>query len=257
MSRGATGDMDLFIAALARELEDGEQVHVGANQVEVALAAQLARRLWAPRLRMNVAGCWLLGLERDLSVVGCFSYEPAVVNGRTATFWQARVFDDLRRPPIVFAGGLQVDSRGNANLIGIRDGTGWRLRGPGSAGLPTLTTFAPRFYVIVPRHEERFLVEEVSEVSVVGEPAARARRGLDPGALRAVITPLARFEPIPEGLVLTELVAGVSVAEVAEHTGFEVRAAASVATRSPLSAEERVALAELRAAVSVNSGAER
>lgn len=249
-------DNDLFIAAMARELSDGEQLHVGANQVDVALAAQLARRLWAPRLRMNAAGCWLLGLEADLATLGCCSYETSLVSRRSANFWQARVFDDLWRAPIVFAGGLQVDSRGNANLIGIPDGGGWTLRGPGSAGLSTLTTFAPRFYAIVPQHDPRCLVERVAAVSVVGDPAERERLGMEPHALRAVITPLARFEPGPGGLVLSELAPGWSAAAVAERTGFRLREADEVRVRPELTDAERDAIAELRAIVKRNRGKE-
>ena len=174
---------------------------------------------------------------------------------RRSNFWQARVFDDLLRAPIVFAGGLQVDRRGNANLIGVRKGGRLVVRGPGSAGLPTLTTFAPRFYIICPVHEPRFLVEEVSEVSVLGDPPARAQVGLEPAALRAVITPLARFEPSPEGLVLTELAAGTDRDQVAAKTGFEIVEGPTVSERTPLSAAEREVIDELqRAAIAHVSG---
>jgi len=247
-------ETDLLIAAIARELVDGDRLHVGANQIHVAVAAQLARRLWAPHLLMNVAGNWLLGLERDLEIVGRCAYETEVVDARSATFWQARVFDDLRRAPIVFGGGLQIDARGNANLIGIRrnGGTGWRLRGPGSAGLPTLTTFAPRFYLVALQHDRRSLVDAVSDISVLGDPVERERLGLHPFALRAVLTPLARFEPTRQGLELTELSEGVDRDEVAERTGFEVHAARQVRTRPGLTDDERAVLAEVREAVERN-----
>ncbi len=243
---------DLFIAAIARELKAGEQLHVGANQTDVALAAHLARRLWAPGLRMNAGGSWLLGLDSDLDVLGRSSYEPLLVEERASSFWQARAFDDLLRAPIVFAGGLQVDSRGNANLAGIRDGDGWSLRGPGSAGLPTLTTFAKRFYLVIPDHQPRFLVDRVSAISVVGDPDARRDLGLDPAALRAVITPLARFEPTPDGLLLTELSPGVEESTVSDMTGFEIRAGAELRRRPGLSPDEREGLAELRARATRN-----
>jgi glutaconate CoA-transferase subunit B len=242
-----------YIAAIAHELRDGDRLHVGANQVDVALAAHLARRLWAPRLRCNVAGCWALRDPRDTALLGRNSYERDLVADRRSTFWQARVFDDLWRTPIVFAGGLQVDGHGNANLIGVRDGERLLVRGPGSAGLPTLTTFAPRFYLICPVHEPRFLVSEVSAISVVGDPARRAQLGLDPNALTAVITPLARFEPSPDGLVLTEVAAGGSVEEVALRTSFEVREGEAVRQRPTVTNEEAEVLDELMAAAERNA----
>jgi acyl CoA:acetate/3-ketoacid CoA transferase beta subunit len=242
-----------YIAAIARELHDGERLHVGANQVDVAVAAHLARRLWAPRLRSNIAGCWALGDERDTTLLGRSSYERDLVAGRRSTFWQARVFDDLLRAPIVFAGGLQVDGRGNANLIGVRDGERLVVRGPGSAGLPTLTTFASRFYLICPVHEPRFLVPEVSAVSVVGDPVKRAQLGLDPKALTAVITPLARFEPSAAGLVLTEIVAGMTPDELASRTGFELRHEGTIRERPRVTAEEAQILDGLLAAADRNA----
>jgi acyl CoA:acetate/3-ketoacid CoA transferase beta subunit len=243
-----------YIAAIAHELHDGERLHVGANQVDVAAAAHLARRLWAPRLRCNIAGCWAMRGPLDTALLGRNSYERDLVADRRATFWQARVFDDLRRTAIVFAGGLQVDGRGNANLIGIRDGDRLVVRGPGSAGLPTLTTFAPRFYMICPSHEPRFLVPAVSAVSVVGDPAARERVGLDPNALTAVITPLARFEPSPDGLVLTETAPGVGIDEVASRTGFELCVARDVRERPAVTAQEAELLDEILAAADRNAG---
>ena len=88
-----------FIASIARELHDGERLHVGANQVDVAIAAHLARRLWAPRLRCNIAGCWALRDPRDTTLLGRNAYERDLVADRRSTFWQARVFDDQWRAP--------------------------------------------------------------------------------------------------------------------------------------------------------------
>lgn len=241
------GPTDLLIAAMAREIRDGDRVFVGTNQNEVALAAHLARRLWAPRLKFWASSTAHLDPAQDLLRVGRRTLDPVLVAGRDSTFWQGHAFDDALRAPIVFAGGLQVDSRGNANLAGIRDRDGWKLRGPGSAGLPSLTALAERFFIMVPVHEPRFLVQECSALSVIGDPGARAAVGLRADALVAVITPLARFEPSADGLILTERGAGITVAQLAERTGFDVRPGANVVERAPLSEQERAVLDELRA----------
>jgi acyl CoA:acetate/3-ketoacid CoA transferase beta subunit len=248
----ADGLQDLLTAAMARELHDGDRLFVGANQNDVFLAACLARRLWAPTLKFWASGMAHLDPARTLGRVGRSTLDPVLVAGRDSTFWQAHAFDDALRAPLVFAGGLQVDSRGNANLAGIHDGERWVLRGPGSAGLPSLTALAERFFIMVPVHDRRFLVPECSLVSVVGDPAARAAAGLPPDALQAVMTPLGRFEPSPDGLVLTEIAPGLTVDGVAERTGWPMRAAAEVRERAPLSHDEAATLAELRAAVANN-----
>jgi glutaconate CoA-transferase subunit B len=243
---------DLFIASLARELDDGDRLFVGANQIDVALAAHLARRLWAPGLKFWASSMAHLDRSQDGLRVGRSTLDSVLVTGRDSTFWQAHAFDDALRAPLVFAGGLQVDARGNANLAGIRGGDGWKLRGPGSAGLPSLTALATRFFIMVPAHDPRFLVQECSAISVVGDPVARRRLGLVPGALQAVLTPLARLEVDEDGLVLTETIEGMSVADVQAQTGFELRTRDEVGTRAALTPEEQRTLARLRDASTQN-----
>jgi glutaconate CoA-transferase, subunit B len=243
---------DLLVAAMARELHDGDRLFVGTNQPAVSLAAHLARRLWAPRLRFWASSVAHLDVSQDLNRVGRATLDPILIAGRDATFWQARAFDDALRAPLVFAGGLQVDARGNANLAGLRGGEGWKLRGPGSAGLPSLTALAERFFIMVPVHEPRFLVHECSAVSVLGDPVARAQWGMKPDALIAVITPLARFEPTPDGLVLTETAGGLTATEIGDRTGFPVRTAGKVAQRTALAGPEAAVLDELRVAAARN-----
>ncbi|HEY1510969.1 MAG TPA: hypothetical protein VGF93_18310 [Solirubrobacteraceae bacterium] len=243
---------DLLIAAIARELQDDDRLFIGTNQLDVALAAFMARRLWAPKLKFWASSMAHLDPSQDLLRVGRRTLDPVLVAGRDSTFWQAHAFDDALRAPLVFAGGLQVDSRGNANLAGIRDGGGWKLRGPGSAGLPSLTALAERFFIMIPVHEPRFLVAQCSALSVLGDPVAREAAGLAPDALVAVLTPLARFEPSRDGLVLTEIAPQSTVEEVNRCTGWELRQAAEVGQRAPLSEAESRVLAELRAATEQN-----
>lgn len=244
---------DLFIVTLAREMTGDQPVFVGTNQIDLALAAFLARRLWAPRLRFWASGMAQIDPSMDLLTVGRRSYDNVLIGVRGSTFWQAKAFDDGLRAPVVFAGGLQVDRGGNANLVGIPDEAGgWKLRGPGSAGLPSLTAFARRFYIMVPKHDPRFLVEACTRISVVGDPEMRAAAGLRPDALVAVISPLATFVPSSDGLVLSQLSPGVSREALAERTGFEIRDTGNVAERPGLTGEEAEALAVLRRATAIN-----
>jgi acyl CoA:acetate/3-ketoacid CoA transferase beta subunit len=115
-----------------------------------------------------------------------------------------------------------------------------------------LTALAERFFIMIPVHQPRFLVEQCSALSVIGDPVARKAAGLSPNALVAVITPLARFEPSPDGLVLTETAPGMSVEEIDELTGWDVRSAAELREREPLTDAEARALAQLRTAIEKN-----
>jgi glutaconate CoA-transferase subunit B len=236
---------ELYVVALAREISDGMRLHVGANQPDVMLAALLARRLWAPRLRVVMLTDFLLHPPQTTHHLDRRCYAPALVEARRASFQQASPFDDLLRTPTMFGGGLQIDRRGNANLTGIRSGSRYKLRGPGSAGLPTLTSTASTFFIACPRHDAKSLVDRVDEVSILGDPVARRALGLKPRSLQAVITPLASFAPSDDGLVLTEITAGVDLSDVQRATGFPLRTDGIPALRRPVAPEEHSAMAEL------------
>lgn len=244
----------LYLAALAREMRDGDRVFLGANQNDAAMAAYAARRLWAPKLKLWANGMAQLDPAQDALRVGRGNYDNVLVAGRDATFWQARAFDDALRAPVVFAGGLQVDGRGDANLAGVpgQDG-GWKLRGPGSAGLSSLTALADRFYLAVAHHTPLVLVERCAALSVLGDRAAREAAGMRPDALHALITPLARFEPTDDGLVLAEISPGVTVEDVAERTGFAVRPAEGLRERPAVTTEEASTFAALAASAAANA----
>jgi acyl CoA:acetate/3-ketoacid CoA transferase beta subunit len=243
---------DSLVVAMARELHDGDRLFTGVNQHDAVLAAALARRLWAPHLRFWAAGTPAVDRALDEQLVGRPSFDPILYAGRGAFFWQARAFDSMgTRSPICFAGGLQVDARGDANLAGLQTDGQWTLRGPGSAGLPSLTAWPGRFYLLVADHSPRTLVQQCSAVSVVGDPVRREALGMDPLALHAVLTPLARFEPSADGLVLTEVEPGWSVDDIAARTGFPLRAS-DVRERERPRDDELTALATLRDAAARN-----
>ena len=231
-------DLDrLYVAALAREMRNEDTLHVGASQEDVWIAARLATSLWAPRMRLVAGGSFLLSRGDSQDVIPR-TYSRDHIAARSATFRQSFVFDDLKRSRVVFAGGMQVDSRGNANIVGIYDEDRLVVRGPGSGGLPTLTSFSERFYLTVPAHTPRVMIPRVSRVSVLGDPEERRKVGLPADSLFAVITPLARFEPTQAGLRLTEIAPGWSVDDVARETGFPIVVAEELAVRGSLTSDE-------------------
>jgi acyl CoA:acetate/3-ketoacid CoA transferase beta subunit len=225
----------MYVAALARELTSDDTVHVGASQSDVWLACALAQALWAPELRVVAAGTYLLSSGQTRHQLSARTYDPRLITVREGTFQQSRVFHDLRRDRVVFAGGIQMDRRGNANLIGIYDGDRLTFRGPGSGGLPTLTSHAKRFYLTTTTHNARTLVEQVSRVSVLGDPQRRADSGLHRDSMAGLITPLARFNQGTDGLQVVEIAPGLSVEDLARQTGFKLELGESVKVRKKLS----------------------
>jgi glutaconate CoA-transferase subunit B len=244
-----SAEQDLYLIALARQMRSGDIVHVGASQFDVWQAAEVARGLWAPDLRL-FAGCGF-HLKPSIGRGGGLSlhrtYARDLIAARHAVFMQSRDFDDLRRTRVSFAGGMQVDERGNANLIAIMAG-GKIVRGPGSAGLPSLTSHAERFFIAVPRHNKRTLVSKVDRISVLGDRRVREAVGLPPCSLQEVITPLASFRQGWDGLEVIATSPGVGRDDLQRNTGFDIRMHPDCTERAPLTVAEQEALALVRTA---------
>lgn len=237
---------DFFTLAMARNVRDGDIMHVGAAQGEVWRAVEIARRLHAPRVRVAAAGTYLLDRDRiEPRLMSARTYTRDVAEAREATLNQSHFFGDLHYDRVCFPGAIEVDRLGNGNLIGFTT-KGRNVRGPGSAGLTTLTSFSTRFYFALRRHAPTTLVETVAKISVLGDPALRRRWGYAPLGLHEVITPWASFRQTETGLKLAAVTPGASVEEVAAITGFAIRTTEDFGPRAAISPDERAALDAIR-----------
>ncbi|MGE0797672.1 MAG: hypothetical protein AB7G13_00640 [Lautropia sp.] len=237
---------DLYLLTLARHIRDDDIVHVGGGQADVRAAAEVARLLWAPAVRMIVFGTYFLGRARHPELMAERTYSR-LARSSYPVLNQTNVFDDLSRGRVAFPGGMQIDQRGNGNLIGVLSGSGKYIRGPGSGGLTTLTSQTDRFFFAVARHTPALFVPRVHRISVLGDPVARAAMGLPCPGLHEVVTPLASFRPSAEGLRLVSVSPGVSAADAQRGTGFPVDLDPAFAERVAPSSEEQAALRHVRA----------
>jgi glutaconate CoA-transferase subunit B len=142
-----------------------------------------------------------------------------------------------------FVGALQVDPHGNTNLLGISDGEGgFKLRGAGSVGTPSVTAVAKSFNILVNRHDTRTFVETCDFVScpgwLDGSDGARQRLGLL-GGPELCLTPKALLDfDENRRLRLRSVHPGQSVDDVIASTGFELVVPDSVPTTDPPSEQE-------------------
>ena len=247
-------EIETLTLLISRELRDGDRVHVGANQDLVLNAVALAHDTRGILVNLTaVGGRWFGAPER---AVGLPTYSRATVEAFDAPLDQERAFDDLQRPPIVFAGGLQVDRTGNVNLIGIgRDGQSWKVRGPGSAGLPSLTGLSDTYFAYVAKHDPKTLVESVEFVSAVGSPRLRRELGLPTVTRGAVLTPLCRFAWDGDFLVVTHRVPGISIDELRARTPFDLNLEPAPPYIDPLSETELAWLEQTARAITANERA--
>jgi glutaconate CoA-transferase, subunit B len=238
---------ELFAILLARDLRPEDRtIMVGANMPMARAAAVLANLTTHPDARVLIGlGVHGLGDGGDPPGVYPFVFDPRSLVGE-ALMWQGRVFDDMSRPDVFFVGGLQLDRRGNINLFGIRDGDGgWKMRGPGSLALATMSTSCRGYYIVMPSHDPRTFVEQVDLISALGDRAERERLKLPGGGIRLILSPLGVFGVDDDGEVrVHSLHAGVSADDVRAATGWAIEVGDDVPVTTPPTADELRTLRE-------------
>jgi glutaconate CoA-transferase, subunit B len=244
---------ELFAVLLARDLRPEDRtIMVGANMPMARAAAVMANLTTHPWARIYVGYC-VVGLGDGGRPPGVypFLFDPRTLVGE-AIMDVAHNFDDARRrPDVFFVGGMQLDQRGNLNLIGIPDGEGgWKTRGPGSIAQPTISTNCAGYYIVMPNHSPRTFVDRVALISALGDRTERARLKFPGGGVRLVLSPLGVFDFDEVGdMRARSLHEGVTRAEVAQATGFPLHMPDEVpVTRAPTDDE----LAILRERVDVH-----
>lgn len=244
VSRRPASLNELFAILLARDMREGDRtIMVGANMPMARAAAVMANLTTHPDARILIGlGVQCLGDGGAPPAVHPFLFDPRTLAAEALMF-QAEVFDDTSRPDVFFFSGLQVDRRGNLNLFGIPDASGgWKMRGPGSVALATMSTNCRGYYIVMPRHDPRTFVERVALISALGDSRERARLRFPGGGPRLVLSPLGVFDFDHEGdLRVRSLHEGVTAAAVQEATGFELAVPADT-PQTPMPTGEELAL---------------
>jgi glutaconate CoA-transferase, subunit B len=138
------------------------------------------------------------------------------------------------RVQVAFLGAAQVDRHANLNSTVIGDYERPRTRLPGAGGAPEIAIGCAEVVVIAP-HTPRTFVERLDFRTTTG---ARTTH---------VITDLGVLEPRAGELTLTTLHPGVTVQQVRDATGWELRVAPALARSEPPTERELRALEELLA----------
>ena len=136
------------------------------------------------------------------------------------------------RIQVAFLGAAQIDRHANLNSTVIGDYDHPKTRLPGAGGAPEIAIGCEEVVVIAP-HSPRTFVPEVDFLTTAGERTT------------LVITDLGVLEPRDGELELTTLHPGVTVDQVREATGWDLRVADELATTPEPTDEELSALREL------------
>lgn len=233
----------VMAAALARDIPDGSFALCGMHG-EIGLAAcLLAQRTHAPNLWLQLDGGGVINPR--------LSHVPHTVNDWRLTAGAEAIVSglsgmwNLSRPRLTFEffGGLEVDQRGNLNLIGVPG-----LRGPGGAAGMAAARYA-FFYTYLHRHDERVFVPQVRHITAPGNLSGRRVRvsaGLLGGGPRLVVSPLGVFDfSGPDGIMrAVSIHSGADADLLASSTGFALDLD-DVRETPPLTEEEHATLREL------------
>ena len=230
---------EVMIHNLARTVADGTLVFHGFGSPLVQLALHLARRTRAPNLAL-VAGA-TYALNPSPPFLTPTSNDWALDRGAEAALDIEELFDLAAsgRMSRMFLSGAQIDRRGNSNVTRLGSGEKLALKLPGGGGGCNLSCDVERVTLWTAAHRSalaaggtrRFrLVEKCDFVTNLGHPAPGSRsraalghRGLGPDWL---VTELGLFDFDGDGeLRLRALYPDTTLDDIAEHTGFRVRAA--------------------------------
>jgi len=216
--------------AAARLLHDAASVFIGVGRPSTA--AILARMVHNPRL--------VLVYESGTIGAKPFHIPLSIGDGELAETADAVVsvpemfnyWIGPGRVQVAFLGAAQVDPRANLNSTVIGDYEHPTTRLPGAGGAPEIATGCQEVVVIAP-HNRRTFVEKLDFKTTSGDRTT------------LVITDLGVLEPIDGELTLTTLHPGVTVEQVREGTGWELRVPDKLGVSAAPSVEELEALREL------------
>ena len=225
----------LMVTAAAREITDGEVVFVGMRLP--LLGFLLAKSTHAP----NAIGVYELGIVRDT-----VAHQPILTMGDLPNLnraqWLADTADAMAllqqgTVDVSFIGGAQVDRFGNLNTSYIGGIKNVKTRLPGSGGACDLACLARR-HIIVMNHQKRRFVPRVDYITSPGFGSGggwRAKNGLLRGGPSAVITTLGvlRFEPETGEMLLSSIHPGVSIDQIHQNTGWQLKVAPDLETTPP------------------------
>lgn len=217
---------ELMAVTLARELRNEEWGACGANSQIPMAAFQLARLMHAPDLNWLSGGGGAINSAAPLvkSTADPVTLETAEHAFRLEDIVDYELGGWRKTPTVGIFGGMQVDRRGNVNMVGIgRDYPKLRVRGPGTVGL-VFAAYFNRTLIFLQRHDTRILVEEADYVSAPGRTAER-REFCAPHSEgpQLVVTPLAVLDfGGDDTLQLKSVHPGHTADEVRGRTGFDL-----------------------------------
>ena len=215
---------DMMVIALARLLQDGENVFHGVASPIPMVATLVAKRMHAPHLTyLNIVG----GVDPDPVALAVSTVDPGLLTGARSMVTLTDLFDLAAsgRLDTAFLSGVQIDGSGRINMSVIGDFEAPKVRLPGGAGSAAIMPKAGRTLLWRTKHDPRVIVEKLDFVTATGN-------------VDRVVTPLCVFRRVEGGLVVESRHEWSSRHELVAATGFAIDVTAATPMTPPVSTEE-------------------
>ena len=216
---------ELMVVAAAREIKDDEVVFVGMRLPMLAFA--VAKKIHAP----NAVGFYECGIVGDFpseTLLYTMGDTPNVIGSQWCTTTnQLMYIMQQGNVDCGFIGGAEIDKYGNVNTSYIGDNENPTVKLPGSGGAADIASLSHRLLVIM-NHEKRRFKEKVDYITSPGFGDGgdwRQQVSLPRGKVGALITTLGMMRPDLEKneLQLTSIHPGVSLEDIKENTGWDLK----------------------------------
>ena len=226
---------EMMTISAARALSNNDVCFVGIGAPSAA--CNLARLTHAPDITL-IYESGTIGTRPDVLPLSIGDGELAATSLTTVAVPEIfQYWLQGGRITVGFLGGAEMDRYGNLNTTVIGPYGSPRVRLPGGGGAPEIASSCGRVFITM-KHSRRGLVEKVDFVTSLGFGATgveRAALGITTQGPALVITDLCLMEPeqVTKEMTVTSLHPGVSQAQVADATGWEIRFAADLGETEP------------------------
>ncbi len=220
---------EMMAVAAAREIKDEEKVIIGTGLP--LLGAFLAQKTHAP----NMVAIYESGAIDCKPLVTPFSVADSVLVPGSAM--QGGLMEGLGivhagELDLGFLGGAQIDKYGNLNTHVIGDYRKPKVRFAGSGGSNDIGAGCKRTIIMMLHQKQRFAekIDFVTTPGFFGGGKERESYGFYGSGPSAVISTLGilRFDPETKEMFLASYHPGVTVAQIKENTGWDLKVASDV-----------------------------
>lgn len=231
---------EMMVVAASRELKDRDVVFVGVGIP--TLATILAKNTHAPNLRILTESGVVGAIPKRLPLSIA---DPCLVAGTqsmVSTFELFSLYLQRGWIDVGFLGGATVDKFGNINSTVIGPYEKPSVRFPGSGGACEIASLAKTTFIIMPQGKRRFVerCEFLTSPGHLSGGTSRKDAGIIGGGPSVVVSDMGvfRFDPTDKEMYLAMIHPGVTVQQIKDNTGWDLRIAENLTTTPAPTAEE-------------------